>query len=67
MAKTAMEINTTLTDEIVCPHCGHEFSDSWDVDGDQVVKCAECGEEFEAARFIHVSYTSQRVESKAAC
>ena len=35
-------------DEIVCPHCGYEFTDSWDcMSGDSGnLDCDDCGKEF---------------------
>lgn len=46
MAEAAVEsINCSYTDEIVCPHCGYEFSDSWEIRGD-IGECHECEKRF---------------------
>jgi len=45
------EIDCSYTDEIVCPHCGYEFSDSWEnfqyndeyIEG---IECEKCEKEF---------------------
>jgi len=46
------EIDHKFTNEIVCPYCGYEFSDSWEYldpsndshDGEEIdVECLECG------------------------
>lgn len=59
-----MDFNTYYTSNIVCPHCGHEDRDSWEVDfgpsldGDTTVYCGRCEEEFNVSRNVEVSYTS---------
>jgi len=59
-----MDFNTHYTSNIICPHCGYEDKDSWEVDfgpgldGDTTVYCGRCEEEFNVSRNIEVSYTS---------
>jgi transcription elongation factor Elf1 len=59
-----MDFNTHYTSNIVCPYCGHEDRDSWEVDfgpgmeGDTRVWCGNCDEEFNVSRNVEVSYTS---------
>jgi uncharacterized Zn-finger protein len=46
--KIKKELDTELTDEIICPHCGYEYGDSWELfddDGDH--DCPECEKTFE--------------------
>ncbi|MBU3720542.1 MAG: hypothetical protein FGM22_07250 [Burkholderiaceae bacterium] len=53
------------TDEPVCPHCGEEVRDSWElfiphqpndtVDGHE---CEHCGKQFDIMRAISFSYTT---------
>ncbi len=53
-------------DEVVCPYCGYEFRDSWELlrdesDGaERKVEChnEECGKEFTIQKNVHVGYTS---------
>lgn len=47
----------TCTDEIVCPHCDYEFSDSWECTSDSAT-CPECDKEFRVERNHDVTYTS---------
>lgn len=51
-------------DEIMCPYCGHEFRDSWDVhcDGGTEIDCQKCGKEFHVVRDTVVTYTSCRLK-----
>ena len=49
------------TDEIVCPYCGHRFSDSWDYgDGEDIgkIECEACNREFNAERNYTITYTT---------
>jgi DNA-directed RNA polymerase subunit RPC12/RpoP len=56
------EIDTDYTDEIVCPHCGYEYSDSWEFDGySDTIECSSCGEGFEYTRDVSVTYSTQKV------
>jgi ATP-dependent Zn protease len=51
------EIDHDYTDEIVCPYCGCEFSDSYEFDDDSgTMECYECEKEFEYYRHIEVTY-----------
>jgi DNA-directed RNA polymerase subunit RPC12/RpoP len=62
------EIDCSYTDEIVCPHCGYEFSDSYEVftidalgyndDFFKGLECEKCEKEFNVGRNISVSYDS---------
>lgn len=57
------DFDTSLTDDIVCPHCGHEFSDSWeyDLDGSAELECEECEKKFFATRNISVTYSTSPI------
>lgn len=56
------EIDHEYTDEIVCPYCGCEFGDSWDIDGDSgELECYECEKEFEYHRHIEVTYCTYKI------
>ena len=56
--------NTTMTDAPCCPHCGHVERDAWEIDfgtgldGDAVVACGACGEDYHCQRQVTVYYTS---------
>ncbi len=44
--------------EITCPHCGVEYSDSWEHGDDGEEICDYCGSEFTFSRDISVSYST---------
>ena len=55
------------TREVVCPYCGHEDSDSWELPGDDgeigETECGECERTFNYYRDITVTYTSMKKEA----
>jgi DNA-directed RNA polymerase subunit RPC12/RpoP len=58
------EIDCSYTDEIVCPHCGYEFNDSYEFfqhnNEDAEVQCYECDKEFIVGRYIDIKYNSYK-------
>lgn len=53
--------DTQHTDEVICPHCGHLYRDSWELDeGEQ--ECWECERKFEMVRYVEVTYSTTKVE-----
>lgn len=47
------------TDEIVCPYCLYQHSDSWERSQDDgEMECSECEREFRYSRYTRVSYTT---------
>lgn len=52
------------TDEIVCPHCGYEHSDSWEMrEGEH--ECSDCCRPFDVTRNVEVTYsTTKRPNAK---
>lgn len=61
------EIDCSGTEEIVCPHCGYEHSDSWDMWGtdcnnnEEEMKCHSCEMTFGCERDFTVDYTSSKL------
>lgn len=55
-------IEHEYTHEIVCPHCGYEFMDSWEFESEDIgeLDCDECDESFVAHRNISVSYSTKK-------
>ncbi len=53
-------IKHEYTPEIVCPYCGFEESDSWELDGGNGVFECECGNEYKYYRNIEVTYTTMK-------
>lgn len=58
------EIDHEYTNEIVCPWCGCEFSDSWELGNGgectELEECPDCEKEFYASRIITVEYSTQK-------
>jgi len=53
------DIDHEYTREIVCPGCGDELGDSWELsddDGDE--QCGECGITFTWERHVEVTYST---------
>jgi DNA-directed RNA polymerase subunit RPC12/RpoP len=55
------EYDTDNRDCIVCPHCGHEHTDTTDYDSGEY-DCQECGKAFVLTAEISVSYTTIKAE-----
>jgi DNA-directed RNA polymerase subunit RPC12/RpoP len=49
------------TDQVICPHCGYEYSDSWDIE-DGVYNCPECEQEFQVSRDISITYSTWKTK-----
>lgn len=45
-------------EEIKCPYCGIEQSDSWDCEDEGYITCDSCYSEYTYERVVEVSYTS---------
>lgn len=56
------DIDTSMTDEITCPYCGHEHIDSWEYRNDEgSMQCGECSKYFRWDRDVSVYYSSRQV------
>jgi len=62
------ELNHFLTEEIVCPYCGYQHTESYeffdDMEGDEDIECGDCGEEFRGSRIVTIQYTSRKKENE---
>lgn len=59
------DIDHEYTDEVVCPHCGHQHRDSYEFFGSgeeysEGVQCHRCERLFDASMQIKVSYSTRR-------
>lgn len=55
------EIDCMCTAEVVCPFCGCQNADSWELpDEDERYECAECGKVFKYERCVEVTYISAK-------
>lgn len=59
MEKT--EIDHTYTEEVVCPYCGYQHFDSWEMTtGD--MDCESCDKEFHMERNVKTTYCTSQNE-----
>jgi NAD-dependent SIR2 family protein deacetylase len=56
-------VDCAYTDAIICPYCGHKFSDSWEyMDEDsQITECDRCGRPFTLYTQTIVSYNTRPI------
>lgn len=55
------DIDSLFTKEVVCPYCGHEFSDSWEWDdSEDEIYCDNCDNKFAMERNIEVTYSTYK-------
>ena len=60
------QINTQFTRDVICPHCGHIYRDSWEYNGDDgtVQECIECSEKFILYIDFEVHYCTEKYEER---
>lgn len=59
--KNLENINCLYTKEVVCPYCGNEFTDSWELDNSEdELYCDDCDNTFAMERHIEVTYCSYK-------
>lgn len=57
------EIDHSNTDEIVCPYCGYEDTDSWEQTPEtDIIDCRDCGKKFLYNRDVLVTYTTKKLK-----
>lgn len=54
------EIDHESTDEAVCPHCGRELTDSWELPDEVDEQECECGKSFSISRYTTCTYTTYK-------
>lgn len=60
-----------LTPLPICPHCSHEDLDAWEIDfgpgldGDRVVSCPSCGEDYFVQKEVTVYYSTDTIKEQA--
>lgn len=64
------EIFHDETDNAICPYCGHEDKDSWEIccgdEGDFETECGSCGLIFMCRRNVSISYSTRRIDAALA-
>jgi hypothetical protein len=59
------EFDTIFTAEIVCPHCGKENGDSWELRRDSgKTTCGWCDEEMQYERNVEVTYSTSKIPDR---
>ncbi len=61
------ENDLSLTSQPVCPFCGHEERDAWEMDfggmeGSCKHTCASCGEEYKCWREVTIYYSTEKIK-----
>ncbi|MCU7836491.1 MAG: hypothetical protein KZQ83_14735 [gamma proteobacterium symbiont of Taylorina sp.] len=51
--------DTDYTNEIVCPHCGYKYGDSWEVT-EGIDNCPDCDLKLEIVRDVEVTYCTSK-------
>ena len=60
LVKNEDEIEHSSTNEVVCPWCGYEYRDSWELGDSGTEICPECWGEFRYNRTVTVDYSTKR-------
>ena len=59
----------SYTQNPICPHCGHECRDAWELclDEDEVeeVECGECREPYRVERLITIEYNTKKLNQRS--
>lgn len=65
LQEAADELKASYTQEIICPNCFREYSDSWEYsDYDDNMICPDCGQSFYYERHLEVTYSSKKNKEK---
>ena len=64
------EIDHEYTNGVICPYCGEEQDDLWDIDGaytedETRMDCQDCGKEFASYCHVSHSFTTYEVDKEA--
>jgi DNA-directed RNA polymerase subunit RPC12/RpoP len=55
------EIVHDSTTNVVCPYCGFEHQDSWEIRDDSgSMNCDDCGKEFEFERTVDITFSTSK-------
>ena len=53
--------DTEYTQEITCPWCGSEKSDSWELEDSENRECDNCGHSYSHERNVQVDYSTTKI------
>lgn len=57
----AAEIEHEYTAEVVCPWCGYEYTDSWELSDEGDEECPNCWKPFRYSRDVTVDYSTEKI------
>jgi len=58
-----MQINHELTENLVCPYCGKEHFDSWDIPADTgSFECEKCEREFHFEKEEIIRWNTKKID-----
>lgn len=64
------ELDTSYTDNPVCPYCGAVDMDAWEInlgpglEGDGESSCGSCEKTFFISRMVSISYTTKKLDEQ---
>jgi hypothetical protein len=63
-------MDTEHRDKPICPHCGYEETDAWEMDfggleGCEEFECGMCSEPFFCTKSVTISYSTKPINAKA--
>ena len=56
-------IDHEYTREPICPYCGYEKRDAWELSDDGETECGECEREYSFTRNVSVTWSTEPIES----
>lgn len=57
-------IDHTGTPNAVCPYCGYEDPNSWELGSDGETRCPDCGKMYLYSREVVATYTTEVLEGE---
>jgi|GEM_PF-3920061 len=61
MKNIIQDIDTKYQNNLICPHCGYEDKEPYEVTGDEEngnTECGNCGKYYQFTRYINISYST---------
>jgi DNA-directed RNA polymerase subunit RPC12/RpoP len=59
------KIDCRYTDEVICPYCGYEYSDSWEFRSNEgELTCNNCNKKFLYTRNISIDFSTTKMPCK---
>lgn len=55
-----VKIDHEFVDDVICPHCGHKFSDPWEFEDGFELDCYECEKPLRIVRHEIIKYSTRK-------